>query len=355
MSHGFYLEGFPIACGIDLDEKCRYAFETNNEAPFVSRDISKLSGKELNNEFFDGVPRILVGCAPCQPFSLYNQKNDDPQWNLLKHFGRLISEVKPEIVSMENVPRLEKFRQGSLFKGFVNTLRDIGYSVWWKNVFCPDYGVPQSRTRLVLLASLLGEIRLEQPTHSKNSYITVRDAIGNLSKIESGETSVNDVMHRCSRLSKINLRRIKASKPGGTWKDWNPKLVTKCHKRESGKGYSSVYGRMGWNEPSPTITTQFYGFGNGRFGHPEQDRALSLREGAILQSFPSEYEFCGPGEKININHIGRMIGNAVPVALAQAIARTIKHHLKRAKSNGKAVLQHEIEPKCAGAFRNQSL
>ena len=327
LAHGFKKEGFSLACGIDIDEACRYAFEKNNSAPFIAKDVSKISAMTLNSFFHPEMTRVLVGCAPCQPFSLYNQKNNDPQWKLLSDFGELIAKTKPEIVSMENVPRLIKFKGGQLFDMFVNTLENEGYSVWFSPVFCPDYGVPQSRTRLVLIASLLGPISLEPPTHEESKYVSVREVIGRKSKLEAGSIDEEDRIHRSSRLSPRNLERIRAATPGGTWRDWDDELVTECHKRETGKGYASVYGRMTWDNPSPTITTQFFGFGNGRFGHPEQDRAISLREGAILQSFPEDYKFVPPHTKVSFKQVGRMIGNAVPVLLSRAIARSIKQHL----------------------------
>jgi DNA (cytosine-5)-methyltransferase 1 len=119
-----------------------------------------------------------------------------------------------------------------------------------------------------------------------------------------------------------------ASKPGGTWRDWDEDLVAECHQVDTGRGYASVYGRMSWDEPSPTITTQFFGFGNGRFGHPDQDRALSLREGAMLQGFPQDYQFVDPGKPVQFKKIGRLIGNAVPVKLANAIAAAVREHLE---------------------------
>lgn len=328
LAHGFKQEGFSLACGIDIDEACRYAFETNNDAPFVERDVSTLTASTLNSLFHPDRIRILVGCAPCQPFSLYNQKNNDPQWQLLSHFEALIAKVRPEIVSMENVPRLTHFKGGELFNTFVETLQDEGYSLWCSPVYCPDYGVPQSRTRLVLLASLLGPISLEPPTHTDSEYVSVRQALGEKPSLEAGSIDKEDPLHRASRLSVKNLERIRAAKPGGTWRDWNEKLVTECHRRETGRGYAAVYGRMKWDSPSPTITTQFFGFGNGRFGHPEQNRAISLREGAILQSFPDDYEFLPNEARVSFKQVGRMIGNAVPVLLARAIARSIRRHLE---------------------------
>ena len=328
LAYGFREEGFSLACGIDIDEACRFAFESNNSAPFIAKDVSKISATTLNSYFHPEMTRVLVGCAPCQPFSLYNQKNNDPQWKLLSEFGELIARTKPEIVSMENVPRLIKFKGGQLFDRFVDTLENEGYKVSFSSVFCPDYGVPQSRTRLVLLASLLGPISLDSPTHKKSEYVTVRQVIEGKSKLEAGSIDREDRMHHSSRLSPRNMERIRAAKPGGTWRDWDDDLVTECHKRETGRGYTSVYGRMTWDNPSPTITTQFFGFGNGRFGHPEQNRAISLREGAILQTFPDDYKFVPPDTDVSFKRVGRMIGNAVPVLLSRAIARSIKRHLQ---------------------------
>ena len=327
LSHGFQQEGFEIAAGVDCDENCRYAFEYNNDAPFVRRDVASLDGEEVRQLFTPGVPSILVGCAPCQPFSVYNQKNSDPQWQLLEAFARIISQVRPSVVSMENVPRLMRFRKGKVFEDFVDALEREGYHVETEIAFAPGYGVPQQRSRLVLLASLREGLELESPTHPPSCYETVENAIGDLPRLAAGECDARDLLHRCSRLSPLNLDRIRASTAGGSWRDWDDGLVSDCHKKETGRGYGSVYGRMGWDGPAPTITTQFYGFGNGRFGHPEQDRALSLREGAILQSFPSDYDFVKPGASVQFKTLGRMIGNAVPVLLAKAIARSIRSHL----------------------------
>ena len=327
LSHGFFQKGFEIAGGIDIDESCRYAFEHNNRAPFLRRDVANLRAEEVKRLFNPGKPRVLVGCAPCQPFSSYNQKNEDPNWQLLRSFGNLVVEVQPDVLSMENVPRLLTFKAGKVFKRFVRELEKAEYFVTWDVLYGPDYGLAQSRSRLVLLASKLGPIHLPRPTH-KNKHRSVRDEIGRLPKLAHGEVDDSDALHRASSLSKINARRIVSARPGGTWRDWNPDLVATCHKNESGQGYSSVYGRMTWDEPSPTITTQFYGFGNGRFGHPEQDRGLSLREGALLQVFPRSYEFVSPGERIHFKTLGRMIGNAVPVKLAAAIARAVSLHLE---------------------------
>ncbi len=327
LSHGFKLEGFDIAAGFDIDEKCKFPFEENNGAPFRPVDVSRICPKKLNAEFLEDTPRILVGCAPCQPFSKYSQGREDGRWQLLEHFSRLIEQVKPDVVSMENVPRLQKYRNSDIFNSFVRRLRNDDYFVDWVTAYCPDYGVPQSRSRLVLIASRYGPPGVPAPTHKPSSYRTVRDAIGNLAKIDAGECHSEDRLHRCSSLSDKNLKRIKASRPGGSWRDWSDNLVTPCHRQESGRGYSSVYGRMEWDEPAPTMTTQFFGFGNGRFGHPEQDRAISLREGALLQTFPPGYSFVPAEDTVHVKTLGRLIGNAVPVDLGRAIARHVRKHL----------------------------
>ena len=124
------------------------------------------------------------------------------------------------------------------------------------------------------------------------------------------------------------MRRIQASKPGGTWRDWDPDLLANCHKKSSGATYPSVYGRMDWDSSAPTITTQCFGYGNGRFGHPEQDRAISLREAAMLQTFPRSYQFVDPGQKVRFNQLGRLIGNAVPVRLGEVIAEVLTRHVQ---------------------------
>jgi DNA (cytosine-5)-methyltransferase 1 len=225
---------------------------------------------------------------------------------------------------MENVPGLEG---QNVFHQFVSNLKSNGYSVDYKVINCAQYGIPQKRHRLVLLASKLGPLVLLTPEQFGNSTCSVMEAISELPPIRAGSTHPDDPLHRSSRLSDINLRRIKASKPGGTWRDWPDELLVECHKKATGMTYSSVYGRMSWDEPSPTITTQFYGYGNGRFGDPEQDRAISLREGAILQSFPIDYKFARPGDPIHQRTIGRLIGNAVPVTLGEVIGVSLLMHV----------------------------
>ena len=333
LSNGFFQEGFNVIAGYDIDISCKYAYEANNHAKFHAEDITRLKGKELKKEYGNSI-EILVGCAPCQPFSSYSfkvKKKDENKVNLLYSFSRLIREVKPAIISMENVPQLMDFNNSSIFQDFCKELEEMGYNSSYSIVFCPDYGIPQRRKRLVLLASKLGEINILPRTHTPDNYVTVRDVISSLPPIGPGEICATDPLHRARRLSLINIKRIKATKEGGSWREWPDELVLECFKKETGRSYGSVYGRMKWDEPAPTMTTQCTGLGNGRFGHPEQDRAISLREAAIFQTFPMDYQFAEDNKILNPSIVCRQIGNAVPPMLGRVIAKSIKEHLKQHK------------------------
>ena len=330
LTYGLNKSGIKVAAGVDLDEKCKFAFEENNSALFINKSVKTISSKEILKLYPSESMKVLVGCAPCQPFSQHTQKKKGREtkedWGLLYHFLELIMKVNPVVVSMENVPQIVKHK---VFSDFVEGLKLKKYHVNWQNVYCPDYGIPQKRRRLVLLASKLGNITLVPATHKPENYKTVKMAIGKLETIEAGSSSKNDRLHRSAVLSKVNLKRIKKSVPGGSWRDWDENLRAVCHKKESGNTYSSVYARMRWNKPSPTITTQFFSFGTGRFGHPEQDRAISIREGATLQTFPKKYKFLPLSSPVELTTLGRYIGNAVPVRLGEIIGRTIIKHLKK--------------------------
>jgi len=325
LTYGLRKSGLSVLAGLDNDESCAYAYEKNNSAKFISADISEFDFKELNKIYSKGSVRVLVGCAPCQPFSSHafklRKNTKDERRNLLDHFIRGIKVVKPDIVSMENVRGVTKT---DVFKNFINELKRLGYKVDWKVVYAPNYGIPQNRSRLILLASKLGEISIPKETHTKDNYVTVGDIIRELPRIDAGQISKKDHLHQAKKLEPINKKRILQSKPGGTWRDWDKSLLPNCYKKDSGQTYTSVYGRMTWDDVSPTITTQFTSYGSGRFGHPEQNRALSIREGALLQTFPIDYDF-GDFPAIKIS---RHIGNAVPPQLGVVIGKSIKNHLK---------------------------
>ena len=234
LAHGFVKSGFDVVAGYDIDKSCQYAFEINNKgAKYIAKDIKDVSGKDLNT-FFASKQKILVGCAPCQPFSLYTNKNKNSKkedesspegkWALLYSFARLIKETDAQVISMENVPQLAKFNDGKILKDFIAVLEEMNYSVSWSIVNAQDYGVPQRRKRLILLASKLGEISLITPTHNKSNYVTVRNAIGNLSEIEDGVADKNDPLHYARKLGDLNKRRIQATREGGFWREWPEEL-----------------------------------------------------------------------------------------------------------------------------------
>jgi DNA (cytosine-5)-methyltransferase 1 len=327
LTRGLEAAGIDVVMGVDIDPACEYPFTANNSASFLLKSVEKITGSDFSDSLKSASLTLLAGCAPCQPFSTYSRGKagpSDKRWNLLSEFARLVREVQPDLVTMENVPLLAKQK---VFAKFVSDLEKDDFSVFYEVVDCADYGVPQHRQRLVLLASKHGQIQMIEPSVKAECYETVRDAIQEMPPLKAGEACPLDPLHQTSELSPLNLKRIRASKSGGTWRDWDRDLVAACHKKKTGKTYPSVYGRMGWDEPSPTMTTQFFGFGNGRFGHPHQNRAISLREGAILQSFPRNYKFVPKGEPVYIKTIGRLIGNAVPVKLGKAIGKSIIRHI----------------------------
>lgn len=331
LTHGLTKGGIEVVTGVDVDPTCRFPFETNNSAEFVEHDVASLESDTVARWFGNAELRLLTGCAPCQPFSTYSRsgrnKQYHAQWPLVLSFGRLVRDIQPELIAMENVPQLVDH---PVFQDFLDSLQ--GYAKWWSVVDCSSFGVPQTRKRLVLLASKIGSDNLEL-LPSEGDSATVRKTIKDLPPISAGECHPDDSLHAASSLSKLNLQRIRASKPGGTWRDWPPHLLAACHKKSSGATYPSVYGRMEWDKAAPTITTQCFGYGNGRFGHPEQDRAISLREAAMLQTFPRDYAFVPEGEQIKFNKIGKLIGNAVPVRLGEVIADRLVSHVHSLRSN----------------------
>ena len=334
LSYGMKSKGLKIKAGFDLDWTCLYAYEVNNEATFISKDIRTVQKEDIISFYSKKSIKVLAGCAPCQPFSSYafkNKNKDEKKYNLLYEFGRLVKDIQPDIVTMENVPAIASFKLQSVLGDFVRTLELEGYYVSYQVVYCPDYGIPQTRKRLVLLASKLGEIELIPPTHRKDNYVTVRDVISNLPPLQAGEECPTDKLHRCRALSALNMRRMEATPYGGSWRDWPEELLLNCHKKEGGKSFGSVYGRMTWEEPAPTMTTLCTGIGNGRFGHPVQNRAISAREAALFQTFPTTYKFFSNEQEKSLTKASRYIGNAVPPRLGEVIAESIKKHIRTHK------------------------
>jgi DNA (cytosine-5)-methyltransferase 1 len=327
LTFGLENSGIEVKAGYDIDPSCEYPYSSNTSARYFGRSVEDIGGSELQQIWGDRGFRLLAGCAPCQPFSTYSQGKvleKDDRWHLLKHFQRLVEDSLPDLVTMENVPGL---RNKPVFREFVSALISLSFEVDYRVVNCAEYGVPQQRQRLVLLASRLGPIRLAPGEHRDNPP-TVEDVLRELPAIDAGQSCKADAFHRSAGLQPINMRRIRSSKPGGTWRDWEPDLLCSCHQKATGDSYAAVYGRMRWDEPAPTLTTQFFNYGSGRFGHPEQDRALSLREGALLQSFPPDYAFCPREVEPTLTTMGRLIGNAVPVKLGVAIGLAFMRHVE---------------------------
>ncbi len=325
LTHGLTRGGIRVAAGIDIESTCRYPYEANNKpARFLEEDVRNLTSEAIAQLLADAPLTLIAGCAPCQPFSTYSRsgrkQTENSDWQLVKDFGRLVRECQPHFVTMENVPQVE---QHPVFLEFLSDLD--GYHVTWRSLDCSSIGVPQTRKRLVLLASRVGPECLSLPLKTTKPA-TVRNTISRLPRLRAGESDANDPLHIACKLSDLNLKRIRVSLPGGTWRDWDPSLRAACHRKTTGDTFPSVYGRMEWDKPAPTITTQCFGYGNGRFGHPEQDRAITLREAAMLQTFPKNYAFIKKGERVRFSLLGRLIGNAVPVRLGEVVADTFLKH-----------------------------
>lgn len=259
LTHGLQMAGIDVKLGVDIDANCEYPYNANNDAKFLNRSVEDIAGEDIHNYFNSDSIKLLAGCAPCQTFSTYNQKacSTDKRWWLLMQFSRLVDESKPDLVTMENVPGLVN---QDVFHTFVDDLKRAGYFVSFKVVNSAEFGLPQRRRRLVLLASKLGEIELLSPQELGVEIQTVKDAIADLPHLRDGEVHPEDPLHQCSALSVLNKKRIRASRQGGTWRDWSEDLVADCHKKDSGKSYPGVYARMSWDKPAPTMTTQYYGF-----------------------------------------------------------------------------------------------
>ncbi len=323
LTYGLRKKGIDVRAGFDLDPACAVPYQANNAAEFVLADVKQLTGQDIKVRLSDAQYTMLAGCAPCQPFSRYSKtgrgKTNNNRWQLVLAFGRLVQEVRPDFVTMENVPLLA---QHAAFEEFQKSL--VGYHIWHAVVNTSQYGGAQTRNRLVLLASRHAKIEFPKPFVRPAE--TVRTVIGHLPSVKAGCENMKDPLHVAPALSPLNLKRIRASKPGGTWRDWPRALRAACHQRESGTTYPAVYGRMQWDALAPTMTTQCYGYGNGRFGHPTQDRAITLREAALFQGFPLGYQFTAKGVSPQFLPLGRLIGNAVPVQLAEVIGACIKRH-----------------------------
>lgn len=323
MTKGLIEAGINVIFGLDSNPLCQETYENNNGIPYINRDVSQVTTEELLEEFpilLDNDELLMVGCAPCQPFSVLNPNNPNEHRsvNLLNEFGRIVQGVHPAHIMVENVPGL-KGRGEDVLQEFLDMLNAEGYEYDYRVINAKNYGVPQNRRRFVLIASRLFEPHIPPATHGDEllPYVTVYDAIHEYPALRAGQSDENVPNHRAAGLSEINLHRLQATPVnGGSRTDWPAELWLNCH--ENFTGHTDVYGRMVWGNVAPTLTVKCFSISNGRFAHPEQNRAISLREAAALQTFPDDYIFYG-----NLQEIGKQIGNAVPVLLAQRIAEYI--------------------------------
>lgn len=328
MSYGMQEAGINVIAGIDHDISCKETYEANIKgAEFIPADVFNLGTDELKEKL--GLMKnddnlLLIGCSPCQYWSIIHSSKEksEKSKNLLIEFHRFVEYFRPGYVVVENVPGILRKKEESGLDSFIKWLETEGYVVHYDIHEVSDYQVPQHRRRFTLIANRVTKTEIE-PQKSQNEKLTVRDVIGEWNgfpKIKAGNKDDTSFMHTAANLREINLKRLRMTeKDGGDRLAYvHTDLAIECHKNDS-INFKDTYGRMWWDRPSPTITTKFFSISNGRFAHPEEDRAISLREGATLQSFPKSFVF----KTTAIANTARMIGNAVPPMYAKAIGEAV--------------------------------
>lgn len=336
MSSGIQQSGIKILAGIDYDNSCKETYEANIKgAKFIHADVFEYQETELETELNlqrNDDDLIMIGCSPCQFWSIINTKRDksEKSKSLLIEFKRFVEYFNPGYVVVENVPGVLRRKDESGLEDFILWLEEHGYAVHHGVHNVMEYGVPQSRRRLTLIANRVNNNVLE-PIKYTGKLKTVYDTIGEhngFPKVEAGHRDETEFMHSVAGLKQINIDRLNLTeKNGGSRISYahNEELAPSCHKNDT-VNFKDTYGRMWWDKPSPTITTKFFSVSNGRFAHPEENRAISIREGAALQSFPLNYKI----KATSIANAARMIGNAVPPKYANAIGKAITQNHKNA-------------------------
>jgi DNA (cytosine-5)-methyltransferase 1 len=316
--------GFEIIAGLDNDPDAAETFRSNfSEASFIERDIRKVTVEDVAALIPSGGPTLFSGCAPCQPFSKQNRfrsSRPDPKdrYDLLTEFQKFVSALLPEFVVIENVPGLQKVGTSGPFARFLDVLKRHQYRSEWSVLPASNFGVPQTRRRLVLVAARNRPVRLPSAEYGPRlkPFSVVRDYIWGLPPLRVGEVNAEDPDHAAMDLSELNLRRISATAEGKGRESWPSDLILDCHRGHN--GHTDVYGRLAWDKQASAITTRCLSYSNGRYGHPVENRAISLREAACLQTFPRTFFFSG-----SLLSKGRQVGNAVPPLLAKAIGSAI--------------------------------
>jgi DNA (cytosine-5)-methyltransferase 1 len=339
VSSGLKAEGFRILAAVDNDSvACRTYSLNHPEVELIEADIKCVDAAALAKRLkSNGKLDLLVVCAPCQPFSTQNRQraNSDPRTNLIIESVKFVEAFKPKVVFIENVPGL--ITNGPV-RELKRALKEQGYFLSDPlKLDSADLGVPQRRERCILIAVRDKTVAKAfgnniQPLPRK----TVFGAIGHLPPLKSGEACPTDPLHRARKHHKTTLVRLNhIPKDGGSRSSLPPYLQLACHKNRK-NDFPDVYGRVKWNDVAPTLTTGCTDVTKGRFAHPRDDRALTLREAALLQSFPADYKFHG-----NSGQIARQIGNAVPVRMV----RSLSHYIKEAITDMTLLLDQKSEIK----------
>lgn len=322
LTQGLKKAGFKTSYALEIDEIASKAYKLNHKrTKVITEDIRKVDIQEIKNGLKGKTIHLLAGCPPCQGFSSIRRLNKskpvkDNRNELINEYVRFIEELMPYTFMMENVPGLALDRS---FNKAKKTLKKLGYYVDHQVVNVKDYGVPQNRKRLVMVGSRLGPLKVAEPINKK---VTVRRTIGNLPLPEE----TDDTLHKLFPIHKPEIYQLIKDIPhnGGSRKDLGKDRQLKCHQKEN-VGFNDVYGRLRWDDYSTTITGGCLNPSKGRFLHPDQDRCISAREAALLQSFPKNYKFLEDAPK---SSIALMIGNALPPRFSYYQSKNIKKHLK---------------------------
>ena len=341
LSVGLLRAGFTVTSAVEVDLHALTMYRANHPTvQAVHQDVRDVGRN--NGVVWRGIRPLdlLAGCPPCQGFTSLTVKyrKADPRNQLVMEMGRLARELRPRAIMMENVPKLA---DDEVYLALRAQLNALGYVLCDGVLQVADYGVPQLRRRLVLLGGLGFRIDLPLPTHSRTGgmglacWRTVKDAIGHLSadaptlaeaRMGKGVLAAN--WHVVRTLSSANRKRMRVARPGRTWPSIPERLRPDCHRGDY-RGFTNVYGRMEWDRPSPTITGGCTTFSKGRFGHPEADRTISVREAALLQTFPEDYVFDTP----YMEHACNVIGNALPCDFAEAVSKQCYRALRENVEN----------------------
>ena len=334
LTRGLLDAGIEVLAGVDNDERLQETYTHNNKpSRFINEDIDAIDIHELRKELKiqDEDITLYAACTPCQPFSTLSRQNwkDDNRKILLLTFAEVVKECPPDFILVENVPGLNNGSGKEIYKEFKNILKKCGFSNRAADLLdAKHFGVPQTRKRFILLASKEGSISLPTPITDPSQFVTVKKCIGEYPEIADGEESENCLNHKTRELRSHHKRIVEAvPKDGGSRGDiTDTSILLKCH-QDRPDAHRDVFGRMAWDQPAPTLTSRCSDVYSGRFIHPEQNRGISLREAAALQTFRDDYEFFGT----SITGIARQIGNAVPVKLAEHLGESILNSLKNGK------------------------